>query len=316
MAQTYSQKISVYTTKHPSEFVKSRLNQLWCKLCNKEVNVDRKSSVDNHRKSDKHVTNMTSSKTPQSALITVSKNHFLKDLTGVFLSENIPAHKLRSDAFKNLFIKHELPILTQSNAQVIMKEIITEKLLVLTNLIANKLIFLIIDESAYKNNKYINILVDLLENPNKTYLLNCIVVKDSVNATTIIHLIDDVIKKNNIRRENFNLLLSDAASYLILANRTLKILYPQMVHITCLSHLLHNCALKIRQEYKQIDKLISSIKMATVKHKDRREDFDAIGAVPSPIITRWGSWLRAADYYTKNLPCVTTIVNSWTGNEY
>lgn len=57
--------------------------------------------------------------------------------------------------------------------------------------------------------------------------------------------------------------------------------------MVCLRHLLHKCALKIRQEYKQIDKLIYSIKMLIVKHKKRRENFDAIGIVPLHFISRW-----------------------------
>ena len=30
------------------------------------------------------------------------------------------------------------------------------------------------------------------------------------------------------------------------------------------------------------------------------------------MITRWATWLRAALYYSENLPAVRTIVNNWT----
>ena len=33
---------------------------------------------------------------------------------------------------------------------------------------------------------------------------------------------------------------------------------------------------------------------------------------PDPVITRWTTWLRAALYYSENLPTVCTIVNNWT----
>ena len=30
------------------------------------------------------------------------------------------------------------------------------------------------------------------------------------------------------------------------------------------------------------------------------------------MITRWATWLRAALYYSENLPVIRTIVNNWT----
>ena len=30
------------------------------------------------------------------------------------------------------------------------------------------------------------------------------------------------------------------------------------------------------------------------------------------MITRWDTWIRAALYYSENLPAVRTIVNNWT----
>ena len=33
---------------------------------------------------------------------------------------------------------------------------------------------------------------------------------------------------------------------------------------------------------------------------------------PDPVITRWTTWLRAAIYYSENLPAFRTIVNNWT----
>ena len=60
-------------------------------------------------------------------------------------------------------------------------------------------------------------------------------------------------------------------------------------------------------------KIIDEVK-ATMKNKDCKKDFHDAG-LPSPldpVITRWATWLRAALYYSKNLPGVRTIVNNWT----
>ena len=84
------------------------------------------------------------------------------------------------------------------------------------------------------------------------------------------------------------------------------------MHVNCVVHLLYNCAM--RAHFKNIDEVIATIKAETIKNKDRKKDFHDAGlpSPPNPVITRWATWLRAALYYSKNLPTVRTIVNNWT----
>ena len=112
----------------------------------------------------------------------------------------------------------------------------------------------------------------------------------------------------------FSLFLTDAALYMSLAVKTLKKLYSSLMHVTCFAHLLHNCAMRVRAHFKNIDEIIATIKTATIKNKDRKKDFHGAGlpSPPDPVITRWATWLRAALYYSENLPAVRTIVNTWT----
>ena len=81
-----------------------------------------------------------------------------------------------------------------------------------------------------------------------------------------------------------------------MAGKTLKELYSSLMHVNCVAHLLHNCALHVRAHFKNIDKVITTIKAATFRNKDRKKDFYDIGlpSPPDPIITRWTTWLRAA----------------------
>ena len=57
------------------------------------------------------------------------------------------------------------------------------------------------------------------------------------------------------------------------------------------------------------------IKAAIIKNKDRKNNFREAGlpSPPVPVITRWATYLKAALYYSENLPCVRTIVNNWAG---
>ncbi len=77
---------------------------------------------------------------------------------------------------------------------------------------------------------------------------------------------------------------------------------------------MHNCAIKVKSHFHDVDQLIASIKAATVKNKSRQAQFAAIGYPPQPIITRWGCWLNAALYYARNLPEVKSIAESFEGS--
>ena len=62
------------------------------------------------------------------------------------------------------------------------------------------------------------------------------------------------------------------------------------MHVTCIAHLLHNCAMRVRAFFKHIDDAVATIKAATIKNKDRRNDFRKAGMSlpPVPVIMfRW-----------------------------
>ena len=72
--------------------------------------------------------------------------------------------------------------------------------------------------------------------------------------------------------------------------------------------------MRVRAHFKNINEVIATIKAATIKNKDRKKDFHDAGlpSPPDPVITRWATWLKAALYYSENLPVVRIIVNNWT----
>ena len=94
-----------------------------------------------------------------------------------------------------------------------------------------------------------------------------------------------------IKRETFSLFLTDAARYMSLPGKTLKELYLFLMHVTCVAHLLHNCAMRVRAHFKNIDEIIATIKAATIENKHRKKDFHDAGlpSPPDPVITRWGN---------------------------
>ena len=114
----------------------------------------------------------------------------------------------------------------------------------------------------------------------------------NVNSSIILHTVDDILRQLETKRENFSLFLTDAARYMSSAEKTLKeLLYPSLMHVTCVAHLLHNCATRVRAHFKNIDEVIATIKAATIKNKDRKKDFHDAGlpSPPDPVTTRWAT---------------------------
>ena len=77
--------------------------------------------------------------------------------------------------------------------------------------------------------------------------------------------------------------------------------------------MLHNCAEKVRSDFADVDNLIARVKAATIKNKSRQAQFKHIASPPELVITRWGTWLKAADYFVNNLIEVKKI-NEFEGN--
>ena len=65
----------------------------------------------------------------------------------------------------------------------------------------------------------------------------------------------------------------------------LKSLHPKLFHVTCVAHLLHNCATKIKSHFEDVNQLIAKIKAETIKNKTRQAKFSAINYPFQPVPT-------------------------------
>ena len=82
-----------------------------------------------------------------------------------------------------------------------------------------------------------------------------------------------------------------------------KISVSRAVHVTCVAHLLHNCAMKVKSHFEDVDQSIAKVKSTTLKSKTRQAKFATIGS--------HFSLSNAALYYAKKLPEVKAIVESF-----
>ena len=269
--------------------------------------------VESHRKSKQHQRKLETNSKSQSkqTFLQLDQVTFKEQVVSSLLAADIPLHKLNHPYLKFMFATMGKVLPLETAARACVAKLASQKEEQIQELLRDKIIFLIVDEAEIAKQKYISVLVGSLDARNQTFLVDCHPLDSgsNVNSSIILHTVNDILRQLEIKRENFSLFLTDAARYMSLAGKTLKELYPSLMHVTCVAHLLHNCAMHVRAHFKNIDEII-----ATIKNKDRKKDFHDAGlpSPPDPVITRWATWLRAALYYSENLPAVCTIVNNWT----
>ena len=232
----------------------------------------------------------------QQLLPVVSKD-FMAELVKTFLAADIPLHKLRNPHVIQLFENLGQKMSSETVCRDYVKTLTNNEQDHLKYLLKDKCVFIVIDESEMDKTKFINVIVGDIDVLEKTYPIECCVT-ETLNQSVICTKINDILHKLDIERENFLLLLSDTASYMTACTATLKVLYSCLFHITCLAHMLHNCAEKVRSAFADVDNLVVHVKAATIKNKSRQAQFKYIGSPQEPVVTRWVTWLKAVDYYT------------------
>lgn len=236
---------------------------------------------------------------------------YVDALVNAFSSANIPLFKLNNPELQKFFSLIGAPKISETKARkYLLGVFMYDHQIYLKQLLLHEHSCLIVDTTEITGLKYCNVLVSLIKSPHKTFLLDCVVSNDSFNSGSITRIIRKVVTDYEMDFDKIQLLISDAARYMIKAGKDLKVFYPNLSHICCLAHLVHNCALHIRSHFTNVDELIAAIKMLTVKNKTRADLFSSIGTPPQVVITRWSSWLRACFYYSAHLPIIKLIVNS------
>lgn len=307
-------KAHVYERESKTEFSVNPAGELFCILCHSVVNCDKKARVTQHQETAKHrrLLAATTSTGKRQTFIPQTKQDFKEKLVTAFLSADIPLYKLRNPKVTQLFTNLGQQVPSESSCRSHVATLAESQQEHIKDLLKNKTIFMVIDEIEHSKTKYFNVLVGDTAAPEQTYLVECSIV-EAVNQQVVTQKIDDVLKRLKIERNNFVLLLSDAASYMTACKQALQLLYPRLFHVTCTAHLLHNCAEKVRSHFDDVDELISRTKAATVRNGTRRNQFHQIGSPPEPVLTRWGTWLNAAFYYADNFLEVHKIINNFQG---
>ena len=165
------------------------------------------------------------------------------------------------------------------------------------------------DETTDSAGRYVaNFIIGLLEN-NDYYLGNIGFLKKT-NSTTVSRFVLESLSLLGINYDNVLACITDGMAYMTKAIESLQVPLQKMIHINCLAHNLNRVAEKVVELYPELNELISLGKQVFLKAPLRRENLLAkkLSLPPEPVITQWGTWLEATDYYLKNYETFTEII--------
>lgn len=240
-----------------------------------------------------------------------NKESFYFKLCQAMVAVNMPWHVLDNKIWNNFLKKYTNQNIPNESTlrKNYLEKCYNAKIKKIRDSIGENYVWISVDETTDKCGRYIaNLIVGKMSEDElpTSHLLACKQLEQT-NHATIARFINTALLTlwPNGNGEKVLSLVTDAAAYMIKAGEHLKIFYPNMLHLTCLIHGLNRIAEKIRCRFHLVNTLISSVKKVFLKAPLRVEKYRKIlGLVPlppEPVITRWGTWLEAALFYSKHL---------------
>lgn len=305
-----SGNIKKWIHQYPGIFSFIDAKSCYCNVCEQVINCVRKSHITQHVGTKRHQCKLN------------PDLNFNAKLCEAFVAANIPLSKIENPVLKNFletFTGHSIPCETTLRSHI--TQTYTKVMDTIKSKVEGKYIWVSADETCdIKGRCVTNVIIGVLD-PNKAqkpYLIST-KIQERVNAEYIAKVIADSMehifgtdRSNYIMR--ILLFVSDAAAYMVKAGKLLKSVYPNMLHVTCIAHGLHRICEFIRDEFQTTDRLISLMKKIFLKAPLRvriyREKCPDLPLPPSPVITRWGTWLDASMFYAENLEMLNSVIPS------
>jgi Protein of unknown function (DUF 659) len=279
---------------------------IFCQPCGKQISCDKKFQLTQRIKTNSHVSSKRLKRASTQTLLTervqpsIENNQFFRDLCQTMLAANIPWNKLSNTSFRGFLEKYcgrvipDESILRKKYLDGCNNSAIEE----ICESIGDSSIYVVVDETTDACGRYVaNLLVGKLsEDEAGTPFLLTSKVLERTNHSTIARFVNDslrVLWPAEGQEEKLRLLLSDAAAYMLKAGTALKVFYPNVIQVTCLSHGLNRVAEQVREEFPDVNKLKSNTKKVFIKAPLRvlayKDQLPGIPLPPEPVLTRWGT---------------------------
>jgi hypothetical protein len=113
----------------PNEFSRGQANKIYCRICFTDVSATRKSTIDAHRKTFKHIKRLEYGKLyANKTRLNLPTLSFTERLTSAFLQADIQLLKLRNEALKNFFVAEGLPLPSEPQCREKIPELLDIKM--------------------------------------------------------------------------------------------------------------------------------------------------------------------------------------------
>lgn len=314
--------------------LKEENGTLLCSTCSVTVSFERRSSVVQHMQTAMHVrrsrvpAGQEGSANNQLFLSeSIDRNdEFCMDLATMLVSADIPVWKLDQPPVREFFSKYLKSELSLPSESTIRKNYIPklyeQKMDVIRNDLKHEYLWVSVDETTDACGRFVvNVLAGALKEDSKTHLIDVQYI-DSTNHATVAHVIVDALKTVLGEGNDFSkilLLVTDSAAYMHKMADGISSLLPNCIHVTCLAHSLHRIADFVRSNNSAVDSMIANAKKVFLKAPRRitlfKELNPNLALPPKPVITRWGTWLQAVDYYAEYFDEVKLVVDALDSNE-
>lgn len=327
--QTKSARLTHFVSSFGSDIFRSDGSVLFCKLCCKAVSAERRDQVTQHIASAKHQHALQGNSKAQQTLVSQTgtstssrNNEFASELCAAFVAANIPLTKLKNEVLRNFLSKYTKQNIPDESTlrKNYVAPLYEKKVASIRKAVGENNVWFSVDETTNARMEAVaNFIIGPLtaneREAGTAYLLNSEVLSSTNHETVAKFIVDslNLLWEGKLFNDRVQLALTDAAPYMCKSIKGLKILFPKLVHLTCLAHGTHRVAETIREIFPEVDGLISAVKKVYKKSPKRIKVFKVqcpgLRLPPSPVLTRWGTWLEAAVYYGNHFEEVKSAVS-------
>lgn len=268
-----SAKLRQFVEEFSNNVFKTDGKVLYCIICDQPVPVTKRFQVLQHLNTNKHQKhNNLGEKSKQTFIKNTFENlnkqqSFAFDLCQAMLESDIPLWKLNHPSFKSFLEKYtEKSVPDQSTVRKNYVSTIYENTISRIRLeIGDGPIWVSLDETTDIDGRFVcNVVIGLLH--DEYYSEPWLLMSEELfkcNFQTVGKLFNDAMQllwPSGVKYDNVLLFVTDAAPYMVKAADSLTVLFPNLIHLTCLAHGIHRVCETIRAEYTTVDKMISNVK--------------------------------------------------------
>lgn len=298
-------------------------DRLYCKYCSTYLYKINSYSLNRHEQTDKHkhfyqVATSVSTTVNSAEVLMTRKSEFSRELCEAFLAADIPLWKLQNKKLHNFLEKwthQNIPEASTIRKNYI-KPCYIETMCKIRNSVGENDVWISDETTDVENRAVANFIIGTLhsDRPGKIYLLHSAVLEKTNNRTIVKFVLKSLeqLWPAGIKYEKVLLFVSDGAAYMKKAGEKLCATFHKMIHVTCVAHGLHRVAEEVRCIYKKTNWIISETKKifrkAPYRIKLFKKILPTVPLPPSPITTRWGTWIEAACYYNEYFSAIKDVI--------